>query len=158
MARAPFQVLVFPYRLNGLHQFEFGLLKRADEGFWQGIAGGGEDDETPLQAAIRETYEETGIIPKSDFIQLDTKESIPVTAFKDSFLWGEDLYVIPQYCFGISTTDFELKLSKEHDAYGWFLFEKAQQLLKFDGNRTALWELNRRLLGNGPRGEQNQIY
>lgn len=51
MPRAPFQVLVFPYRKNLLDQFEFALLLRADEGFWQGIAGGGEDSETPLEAA-----------------------------------------------------------------------------------------------------------
>ena len=72
MPRAPFQVLVFPYRKNLQNQFEFALLLRADEGFWQGIAGGGEDDETPLEAARRETFEETGIKPTSTFLQLDT--------------------------------------------------------------------------------------
>ena len=41
MPRAPFQVLVFPYRKNFQNQFEFALLLRADEDFWQGIAGGG---------------------------------------------------------------------------------------------------------------------
>lgn len=42
MARAPFQVLVIPHRIHMHNQLEFALLKRADEGFWQGIAGGGE--------------------------------------------------------------------------------------------------------------------
>lgn len=152
MPRAPFQVLVFPYRKNLQNQFEFALLERAVEDFWQGIAGGGEDDETPLEAARRETFEETGIKPTSTFMQLDTVESVPVIELKDSPLWGEDVYVIPQYCFGVSTSQSEIKLSDEHSEYGWFLYEQAHQLLKFDGNKTALWELNQRLLGRGPRG------
>ena len=152
MARALFQVLVFPYRKNINNQIEFSLLQRSDAGFWQGVAGGGEDDETPLDAAKRETFEETGILPSADFLQLDTIESVPVTAFKDSPLWGEDLYVIPQYCFGVNTCIVEIKLSQEHSACGWFLYEQAQQLLKFDGDKIALWELNQRLMGRGPRG------
>ncbi|MDX9955097.1 MAG: NUDIX domain-containing protein, partial [Anaerolineae bacterium] len=61
MARAPFQVLVYPYRRKLDGQIEIALLKRADAGYWQGIAGGGEDPESPLEAARRETYEESGI-------------------------------------------------------------------------------------------------
>lgn len=152
MPRAPFQVLVFPYRKNLQDQLEFVLLLRADGGFWQGIAGGGEDDETPLEAARRETFEETGIKPTSTIMQLDTVESVPVIEFKDSSLWGEDVFVIPQYCFGVSISHSEIKLSDEHSEYGWFTYDQAIQLLKFDGNKTALRELNQRLLGRGPRG------
>jgi dATP pyrophosphohydrolase len=152
MARAPFQVLIFPYRKNLQNQFEFALLKRADEGFWQGIAGGGEDVETPLEAARRETFEETGIDPSASFMKLDTIESVPVTAFKDSSHWGRDVYVIPQFCFGVFASNNEIKKSQEHSAYDWFLYEQAHQILKFDGNKTALWELNQRLKGKGPRG------
>jgi len=152
MPRAPFQVLVFPYRKNFQNQFEFALLLRVDGGFWQGVAGGGEDDETPLEAARREIFEETGIEPSAKLIRLDTIDSVPVTEFKDSPLWGEDVYVIPQYCFGVSTPQTEIKLSEEHSAYGWFLYEQAHQFLRFEGNKTALWELNQRLLERGPRG------
>jgi dATP pyrophosphohydrolase len=152
MARAPFQVLVFPFRKNQSGQFEFALFIRAVEGFWQGVAGGGEGEESPLEAAIRETFEETGIKSSEDFIGLDTVDSVPVTEFKDSTIWGEDVYVIPQYCFGVKVVDEEIKISHEHSEYGWFLFEQAYQLLKFDGNKTALWELHQRLKGKGPRG------
>ncbi|MBE0687404.1 MAG: NUDIX pyrophosphatase [Anaerolineaceae bacterium] len=152
MARAVFQVLVFPYRKNMNNQLEFALLLRADESFWQGIAGGGEDNESPLEAAKRETFEETGIEPTSTFIPLDTVLSVPVTEFKDSLIWGENVFVIPQYCFGVSTSNFDINISKEHSAYGWFMYEQAHQILKFDGDKTALWELNQRLLGRGPRG------
>jgi len=134
------------------NQVEFALLLRAEEGFWQGIAGGGEDNETPLEAAKRETFEETGIKPTSTFIQLDTVESVPVTEFKDSLIWGENVFVIPQYCFGVLSSRFDINISKEHSAYGWFMYEQAQKMLKFDGNQTALWELKQRLMGKGPRG------
>lgn len=38
------------------------IMERADKaGFWQSVTGSVEGDETPLQAAIREVYEETGL-------------------------------------------------------------------------------------------------
>jgi len=152
MARAPFQVLVYPYRQVGDGEFEYALLKRADAGWWQAIAGGGEDDETPLETAKRETWEETGISPHALFLQLDTAEPVPVIEFRDSHLWGENVYVIPQYCFGVLAPDDRITLSHEHIACEWLTYAEAYQRLKYDGNRTALWELNQRLRGRGPRG------
>lgn len=150
MARAPFQVLVFPYQITD--ELAYALLKRSDAGYWQAIAGGGEEGETILEAARRETYEEAGLPLDSAFMQLDTVEPIPVIEFRDSSRWGEDVYVIPQYCFGVLVTGRELVLSREHTEYRWLPYVEAQQLLKYDGNKTALWELNQRLKGHGPRG------
>ena len=150
MARAPFQVLVYPYRKTNKGKIEYALMKRADEGYWQAIAGGGEDEETPLEAAKRETYEESGILPTSDFLQLDTIEPVPVIEFRDSHIWGDDVYVIPQYCFGATAQDIQIVISREHTEYKWFSYEEAHQLIKFDGNKTALWELDKRLKGKGP--------
>ena len=152
MTRAPFNVAVYPYRKIGEGEFEYALLKRADAGFWQGVSGGGEDDETPIETARRETFEETGISPDATFLQLDTVEPIPVTTFGVSYLWGEDLYVIPQYWFGVLAVERALVLSHEHTEYRWLAYEQARRLLEFDGNKTALWELNQRLRGWGPRG------
>lgn len=151
MARAPFQVLVYPYRLTSDGAFEYALLKRRDSGYWQAVAGAGEDDESILEAAVRETYEETGIGKDSVFLQLDTIEPIPVTEFRDSYLWGDNVYVIPQYCFGVLAGDEEIVLSREHTDYKWLRYDEARSLLKYDGNKTALWELDRKLRGLGPR-------
>jgi dATP pyrophosphohydrolase len=150
VARAPFQILVFPYRRIG-DKFEFALFKRADDGDWQGIAGGGEDRETPLQAAIREAQEESGISPVATFVRLDTVSSVPVTCFRDNHLWGEKVYVIPEHAFGVHADGQEIRLSPEHSTFAWFSFAEAKQKLRYDSNRTALWELNQRLLGLGPR-------
>jgi len=152
MARAPFQVLVIPYRKATNGQIEYALLRRSDEGYWQGIAGGGEGKEKPLEAAKRETNEESGILPTAQFLQLDTIEPVPVIYFKDSHIWGDDVYVIPQYCFGVTAENLQIRISREHTEYKWFLYEEAYELIKYDGNKTALWELDKRLKGRGPRG------
>ncbi len=152
MSRSPFQVLVYPYLRSANGRLEYALFKRSDEGFWQGIAGGGEDDETPLEAARREAFEEAGIAPDAAFLGLDTVEPVPVTEFRNSSIWGEDLYVIPQYCFGVRVEGRRIVLSHEHTEYAWLAYDDARERLKFDGNRTALWELDARLRGRGPRG------
>lgn len=122
-------------------------MKRSDAGYWQAIAGGGEDSETPLEAAKREAYEEAGISADSDFLQLDTVVPVPVIEFRDSYLWGDDVYVIPQYCFGVLVKDSRIVLSREHTEYTWLTYEEAYNLVKYDGNKTALWELDKRLRG-----------
>ncbi len=127
-------------------------MKRSDDGWWQAIAGGGEDDETPLDAARRETCEEAGIPPTAELIQLDTVEPVPVAEFRNSQIWGENVYVIPQYCYGVNAQDFQIVISGEHAEYRWLPYAEARDLIKFEGNKTALWELNQRLKGKGPRG------
>lgn len=154
MTRAPFQVLIYPYRKNeGDGRIEFALLKRVDDGFWQAITGDGEDAETPMEAARRETEEETGISCNSHFIKLDTIESVPVVEFRNSTIWGEDVFVVPQHYFGVDAEKDVLRLSDEHTEYQWVAYDEARKLLHFSGDMTALWELEKRLRGKGPRGQ-----
>ena len=110
MVRAPFQVLVYPYRRIDDDRYEYALFRRADEGWWQAISGGGEDDETPLEAAKREAYEEAGIAAHADFLQLDTGDSVPARGFGDSYLWGDEVYVIPKYSFAVRVKDSRMVL------------------------------------------------
>jgi dATP pyrophosphohydrolase len=152
MARQPFQVLIYPYRKIDESLFEYAIFKRADEGFWQGISGGGEDGESPLETARREAFEEAGLASNLEFLKLDTIDSIPVTFYKDSHIWGDEVYVVPQYCFGVRADDQTITLSREHTEYCWLPYEQARARVKYDGNKTALWELDRRLIGRGPRG------
>jgi dATP pyrophosphohydrolase len=151
MVRAPFNVLVYLYIKTDKNEIEYALLKRADTGIWHGVAGGGEGNETPLEAARRETCEETGIPVESPFIKLDTIAPVPVTEFSDSYLWGDNLYVIPQYSFGVLVKIRYIILSQEHTKYRWLKYQEACNLLKYDDNKTALWELDRRVRGLGPR-------
>jgi dATP pyrophosphohydrolase len=152
MARAPFNVLVYPYHKSREGELLYALLKRSDEGWWQTIAGGGEGDETPEQAARREASEEGGISEEFALLELSTVIPVPVTAFEESQLWGDDVYVIPKYCFGVRLRDTTLAISSEHSEYRWLRYDEAQRLIRYDGERTALWELHSRLCGDGPRG------
>jgi dATP pyrophosphohydrolase len=145
MARAPFQVLIYPYYPAPDREFEYLLLKRADAAYWQGIAGGGEGVETPLEAAKRETLEETGIPKDSHFLQLITVLPIPATEFRDSHLWGRRISMIPQYSFGVLPKEKRIVLSSEHTDHKWLMYEEAYHLMKYEGNKIALWELDKRL-------------
>ena len=150
MARAPFQVLVLPFR-KSMSKIQFAVFKRSDNKDWQGIAGGGENNETPLEAAKRESLEEASLPIQLPIIKLDTISTIPVTCFTGSFLWGDNVYVIPEYCFGIDVQEHSIYLSNEHIEYIWTDYNSAESILRFDSNKTALWELNQRINGYGPR-------
>jgi dATP pyrophosphohydrolase len=140
--RAPFQVLVIPYR-RAEAGTEFAVLKRSDTGDWQFVAGGGEDGETPSRAAQRETREEIGAVGK--LTPLDSLSTVPKDCFTAADSWGAKVYVIPEYCFAVDVVGSTLTLSAEHSELRWVSYEGARSLLKWDSNRNALWELNERL-------------
>lgn len=148
MARAPFQILVFPFIRIGT-EFQFAVFRRNVDtgGYWQGIAGGGEEGESPEEAARREASEEAGIMKDATIIRLDTVTMIPVVNVC-GFRWGNDILVIPEYAFGLKVKDRGFKLSNEHTEYLWGGMESVLKLVKWDSNRTALWELNHRLENN----------
>ena len=58
---------------------------------------------------------------------------------------GEERYVIPEYAFGVDAAGCEIAISNEHRTWDWLSYVDALAILRFDSNRTALWELNQRL-------------
>lgn len=150
--RAPFQVLIFPFVKNK-EDYLYAIFKRKDLGFWQGISGGGEDAETPIEAAKRELFEETQIDKTSDYIRLDSMTTIPI-ANVGNYEWEQGVLVLPEYSFGAEVFSKELKIGKEHSDYRWLSYEETRELLKYDSNKSALWELNHRL--NGQREERKK--
>ena len=138
--RAEFQVLVLCYVL--LDEPRFLILKRRDMSIWQFVSGGGEDNETPLEATIRELYEETSI-EINDAVKLDTVCSIPKSIFKEH-RDKSDIYIIPEYSFAVKLESEKILLSSEHIEYKFCTYEEGMKLLKYDSNRTALYELNER--------------
>jgi dATP pyrophosphohydrolase len=150
--RTPFQVLVFPYHQEADGGYVYALLQREDAGYWQGVAGGGEEGETPVQAAGREVQEEARLGPDSELWPLDSLATVPVVDVIGSFLWGPDVLVIPEYAFGVRCPSERITLSDEHTAFRWFTFAEAVRKVRWDSNRTALWELDHRLRHNLPPG------
>jgi dATP pyrophosphohydrolase len=141
--RAPFQVLIIPFKFTAT-ELKFAIFKRSDICFWQFIAGGGEDNETPLQAAYREMKEETGVSAKK-LIPLDSMTTVPRIAFSNTEHWDSNIYVIPEHSFAVNVKEEEPRLSSEHTEFRWVKYQEAFDLLKRDSNRKALWELNEKL-------------
>jgi dihydroneopterin triphosphate diphosphatase len=146
MARVPFQILVMPFRRAPSGLYEFALMRRADGGYWQGVAGGGESGESPEQAAVREILEETGVFTDHPLYRLDTTCSVPTAGFPERRQWPPALHVMPEYAFALDCTGGEIRLSPEHTELVWLTYERAWPCLHWDSNRTALHELNERLL------------
>jgi len=123
----------------------YAIFKRKDLRFWQGIAGGGEDNETAIKTAKREASEEANIDKNSRFIKLDSMTTIPKVNI-GNYKWGKNILVLPEYSFGVEVSSRDLKIRKEHSGYKWLSYKNAEKLLKYDSNRSALWELNHRLI------------
>ena len=139
--RRPKQVLVFLYKKVNNDYFYCIFLRASGE--WQGVSGGVEDDESLIDTVKREVLEETGI-SVSNVMELSSVTSIPVVDVVGDFKFGEDLYVIPEYSFGVECNG-DIVLSCEHKEYKWVSYDDAIKYLKYDSNKTALWELNERL-------------
>src|SRR5262249_55905464 len=118
--------------------------RRADNGVWQGIAGGGEDHETPHDAAVREMQEEAGITT-AGLLPLDAVGSVRVENFRERQAWDPPLRQMPEDAFGGGVDGWEISLAHEHLEVAWLTFEEALARLVWESNRIALRELNGRL-------------
>ena len=143
--RQPKQVLTFLYRKNKNNEYEYCIFYRNKKEFWQGLSGGVEDNESLIQTVKREILEETGI-KANDILELSSISTIPVVNITGEYTWGKDVYVVTEYSFGALLENQNIKLSSEHKKYEWLSYDEAYKRLTYDSNKTALWELNERLL------------
>ena len=145
--RAPFQILAIPYRKSPALQFC--VLHRADIDQWQFVAGGGADDETPIEAAAREISEETGI-QASRITELVSMAYVPADVISEYHRkhWSRDTFVLPEYHFAFECIP-DISLSDEHLDCEWLSYHDAMSRLTWDSNKTALYELNCRLSAEG---------
>lgn len=143
--RLPKQVLIIPYRIKDKN-VQFCIFKRKDLEFWQWISGGVEDfDENLYAAAKREIFEETGVDSNLELTQLECITKIPVVNIVKEFRWGNDIFYADEYSFSVKFDNIDIVLSDEHSLYSWMSFEEAKKLLKYDSNKSALWELNEKI-------------
>ncbi len=152
--RASFQVLAFPFIKEG-DKYLYAIFKRKDLSVWQAISGGGEDGETPIEAMRREAYEEALLDKNLPYIRLSSITTIPAVNIR-GLIWGEEIVMIPEFTFGVEVSSKEFQISDEHTECGWFTYEEATSKLKYDSNKSALWELDYRLK-NGRSGIAKNI-
>jgi dATP pyrophosphohydrolase len=143
--RAPFQVLVYLYRISA--DIEIALFRRINGGYWQGIAGGGDEGETPNQAARRETREEAGIEPAGPWIALKPVLSVPVNVIRPDLRkhWPGWLTTIPCYPFTVEAPAHPIRLSAEHAEFRWVRPAEGHQLVHWDNDQVALAALEAHL-------------
>lgn len=136
--RLPTQVLVYCFRQRA-GDIEYLMLRRTAKygGFWQGVTGAPEGEESLVDAAARELQEETRLFPQKLF-QVDFSYSFPVEA-EWKLAYHPDVEYLNEYVF---LAEFEGDvgpvLSFEHDAFEWAEFTRAMDLLQWPNNRRAL--------------------
>jgi len=94
-----------------LSRVEYAIFKRSDYGYWQGLAGAEEEGKTPTK---REAFEEAGFTRDYPYIALDSSSSLPVEDGVGNFLWGQVVYVLKEFSFGVKVPTKDISLSKEH--------------------------------------------
>ena len=113
-------------------KLSFLVLKRSKtkiyEHLWQGVAGKIEKGETASQTAIRELKEETGLVPYKMFV------ADHVSTFYESNF--DQVNLVP--VFGIEVKSMDVTLSEEHCQFKWTTFEKAYDILTWNGQKKGL--------------------
>ena len=108
------------------------LYHRGD--YWNFPKGHIESEEKSLTAALRETKEETGLTIR-DLRILHGFKAYERFYFKRG---GQGIFKIVIFYLA-ETHNREVKISYEHQGYGWFLFRDAQKILgKYRDSRNVL--------------------
>ncbi len=111
---------------------EFLALKRSPDqiypNLWQPITGKVDGDETAIEAAIRELFEETGIIA----------DKMWVVPSVNSFYSPDGNYIsmIPVFLFEI-LTDKQVVLSDEHCEYFWGIYPEVRRMYSWPAQRHS---------------------
>ena len=102
--RAPFQILAVPYRfIKG--ELCFCIFRRADSDVWQFVAGGGENNEKPSDAALREIKEETGVTAEK-LTELKSVAFVPAEVVAENMRthWEKISLLYPNTALRLSAT------------------------------------------------------
>ena len=104
---------------NGL----FLILERSSrvgsyQGYWSCVSGYVEKEEDPLETALREVTEETGI----------SKDSLRLLSQDGPNLTETETLVFESYWFLFDTTDSQVEIDWEHNQFAWV---KADELKEY---------------------------
>ena len=120
------------------------IMERADKaGFWQSVTGSVEGDETPLQAAIREVLEETGLDAAryglQDWQASNVYEIYPHWRYR----YAPGVTENTEHLFGLELPEkLPIKLSpNEHVRYEWVDWREATKRVFSWTNVDALKRL-----------------
>lgn len=129
------------------------LLKRSNNdriypGIWQLVTGTMKQGERAADAAVRELAEESGLRPGRLWV------APHVTAF---YVAADDtVQMSPLFAAEVSNSD-HLRLSVEHQAFGWYPYEEARAMLVWPGQRRGLEIVQQYILGEEKAAELTQL-
>ena len=120
---------------------EFLQLRRAKNDFmggtWQAIYGTSENNESPVDAVLRELKEEAGLVP-AELYRLDQ-----VSVF---YIHGDDtLWHCVPFC-AIVNREQLVVLNDEHDDSRWVHISQASRVFMWKDNRDAIGDIEQYIL------------
>jgi len=121
--------------------------------YWNFPKGKLEKEERSFEAALRETREETGLGQRDLRIIRDFKTREQFTFRRRN----QRVFKIVLFYLA-ETTNPRVRLSDEHQGYGWFPYREASRILgKYEESQKVLKEANDFICGKGPRrgGQSN---
>ena len=133
-----------------IKEYEFLLLKRTiNKGnFWQPVGGLIENkDKTKLDAAYRETIEETGI--KKENVKRVIENFYQFT-YDKHYLTNQPINPINEFVYAFeiepnTKITIDSNQDKEHEQFAWFNYNDAIKKLKWQNNKDAFNKLKQLL-------------
>jgi dATP pyrophosphohydrolase len=135
--RIPESALIVIYNDSG----QVLMLQRNDDPlFWQSVTGTREVDETPMQTAQREVFEETGIdITALSYQLIDCKQT---NQYEIRQRWRHryppEAIVNTEYVFALQVSDKQNIILTEHSAFLWLSKEQAMEKAWSPSNKEAI--------------------
>ncbi len=143
--KAPFVSSYIVHKSEGSAHYL--LIRRCGKlltGIWQGVSGGVHKGESAPEAAVREIFEETGIVPDR-FFSADAVETF--------YMPERDMVALVPMFVAFVDEKREVRLSdNEHDAYAWLDLEAALERLTFSEQRRIIRQIHENFVLKEPQG------
>lgn len=116
------------------------MQRKDDPNFWQSVTGSLENNELPIETAIREVYEETGIdIVGSNLSLVDAKHVVEFEIFPQfRHRYAPQVKINKEHWFYLPLTTEVKPMLSEHLAYQWMSIQDAANLTLSPNNRKAI--------------------
>ena len=125
---------------------EYLVLRRAPHesfaGLWQQVTGAIHEEETAVEAAVRELHEETGLSPR----ELYSANMVHQYYAPDR----DGIMIMPVFLAFVQPGVEDVTLSDEHDRYRWITPDGAGEVFTFSQQRERLIEIEQNFVARAP--------